>query len=98
MRFMNKYELTVVFHPNLGDDEVAAEFERLKEILARFGGVVEKVDEWGRRRLAYEIAKVNEGVYYIVTFDGEAGVPAEVEARLRINEKVIRYLIVRAGE
>ena len=92
---MNKYEMTVVFHPTLGDDEVSGEFEKVKETITRFGGVVEKVDEWGRRRLAYEINKVNEGVYYIVTFEGDNSVPKEIESRLRINEKVIRYLIVR---
>jgi small subunit ribosomal protein S6 len=95
---MHKYELTVVFHPALGDDEVSAEFAKVKEVLERFSGVVEKVDEWGRRRLAYEIKKVNEGVYFLVTFDGENKVPGEVESRLRINEKVIRYLIVRVDE
>jgi len=95
---MHKYELTVVFHPNLGEEEVSAEFEKVKETIARFGGVVEKVDEWGRRRLAYEINKLNEGIYYIVNFDGEASTPREIENRLRINENVLRYLIVRADD
>ena len=92
---MNKYELTLVLNPNLEEESCKAEFDKIQAEIVRFGGAVEKVDEWGRRRLAYEIEKLSEGIYYIVSFDGEASTPREVENRLRINENVLRFLIVR---
>ena len=92
---MNKYELTLVLNPNLEEETCKADFDKIQGEIARFGGTVEKVDEWGRRRLAYEIDKLSEGIYYIVNFDGEASTPNELENRLRINESVLRYLIVR---
>ena len=92
---MNKYEMGVIFKPTLEEDELSAELERVRELITRFGGTIDKVDEWGRRRLAYEIDKLTEGVYYFITFSSEGSVPAEIESRIRIYESVIRYLIVR---
>lgn len=92
---MNKYELTVIFKPNLGEEVLKAEFEKVTGLISRFDGTVEKVDEIGKRRLAYEIQKVNEGIYYYVTFTSPAGTPAELESRLRITESLLRYLIIR---
>ncbi len=92
---MNKYELTVIFKPNLGEEVLKAEFEKVTGYISRFGGTVEKVDELGKRRLAYEIQKVNDGIYYYITFNSEAGTPAEVESRLRIMESLLRFLIIK---
>lgn len=92
---MNKYELAVVVNAKLEDDDRAATIERVKEHIARFGGTVTEVEEWGKRRLAYEIQKMREGFYYFVRFESDAECPAEVEARIRIMEDVIRYLCVR---
>ncbi|GHV39306.1 30S ribosomal protein S6 [Clostridia bacterium] len=92
---MYKYELTLVLVPDLNEEDAKAEFTRVTDRLTSFGGVVEKVDEWGKRRLAYEINKINDGIYYIVYFDGEPHTPNDLEQWLRINEKVVRYLIVR---
>ena len=83
---MNKYELAVVLSAKLEDDERAA---------ARFGGNIVDVDEWGKKRLAYEIQKSKEGFYYFIHFEGEANCPNEVEAHIRIMEPVVRYLCVR---
>jgi len=95
---MNKYELTLILNPNLEEETCKIEFDKIQAEIARFGGAVEKVDEWGRRRLAYEIDKLSDGIYYIVNFDGEATTPKEIENRLRINESVLRYLIVRVDD
>ena len=92
---MNKYELTLVINPNLTDEAYKAEVEKVTETITRFGGVVEKADEWGKRRLAYEINKIAEGFYVIFYFDGEAVTPIELESRLRIDENLLRYLIIR---
>ena len=92
---MNKYELGVIFKPTLEEEGLKAELERVQDLITRFGGTIEKVDEWGRRRLAYEIAKLTEGFYYFFTFSSENTTPAEIESRIRIYENVIRYLIIR---
>ena len=93
---MNKYELAVVLSPTMEDEARTEEMNRIQELIARFGGTVEKVDDWGKRRLAYEIQKVNEGYYSFTTFTAPATTPAELESRMRIMENVLRYLIVRA--
>jgi len=92
---MNKYELAVILKPTLDEETQKAEFEKLQELITKFGGTIDKVDEWGRRKLAYEIQKHVEGIYSFITFTAEAGTPAEMESRLRIMENVLRHLIVR---
>lgn len=91
---MKKYELTVVINPNLDEEAIKAELADVQALIERFGGTIEKVDEWGKRRLAYEINKVNEGYYTFITFSAEAGTPVELEKRMRIKENVLRYLII----
>ena len=92
---MNKYELALVLSPAIDDEARAAEFKKAQDLIERFGGKVEKVDDWGKRRLAYEIQKLNEGFYSFTTFEAPATAPAEMESRLRIMENVLRYLITR---
>ena len=91
---MNKYEITVIVKPNLEEEAMNAEFAFVEELIERFGGTVEKVDDWGKRRLAYEIQKLNEGYYRFFTISAEADLPAEVESRIRLRENVLRYLII----
>ena len=93
---MNKYELALVLNAKVEDDARAAALEKVKEYITRFGGTVTNVDEWGKKKLAYEIQKMREGFYYFVQFDAEADCPAELEKRVRILDNVIRYLCVRA--
>ena len=92
---MNKYELAVVLSVKLEDEERAAAIEKVKEVITRFGGTVTSVDEWGKKRLAYEIQKSHEAYYYFIQFDADAACPAELEKRVRIMDNVLRYLIVR---
>ena len=92
---MNKYELAVVVNAKIEDDARTATIEKVQEYITRFGGTVTNVDEWGKRRLAYEIQKMREGFYYFITFESDTTAPAEIEARLRIMENVIRFLCVR---
>ena len=88
---MNKYELAVVLNVKLEDEERAA----VKGYITRFGGTVTNVDEWGKKRLAYEIQKMKEGFYYFIQFESDSTCPNEVETHVRIMEPVIRYLCVR---
>lgn len=92
---MNKYELAVVLSPALDDETRTAEAAKIQALLERFGAKIEKVDDWGKRKLAYEINKVNEGFYSFTAFEAPASAPAEIEARMRIMEGVLRYLIIR---
>ena len=93
-----RYELALILRTTLDDEAKKAQIEQVTQLLGRFGATIEKVDEWGRRRLAYEIAKQNEGFYYFITFSSETGVPAEIESRVRIMEGLLRYLIIRIEE
>ena len=92
---MNKYELAVVVSAKIEDEERAATIEKVKAYVERFGGNVTNVDEWGKKRLAYEIQKMREGYYYFISFEAEATAPAEIEGRLRIMDNVIRFLVVK---
>ncbi len=76
---MNKYELAVVVSAKLEDEARANVIEKVKALITRFGGNVTDVDEWGKRRFAYEIQKMTEGFYYFVHFEAESTVPGEVE-------------------
>ena len=95
---MNKYELTVVLNVKLEDEERAAAIEKVKGYITRFGGTVTNVDEWGKKRLAYEIQKMHEAYYYFIQFDAEGTVPAEIEQDVRIMDNVLRFLCVRKDE
>ena len=68
---MNKYELAVVVSAKIEDEERAAVIERVKNYITRFGGTITNVDEWGKRRLAYEVQKMREGFYYFIQFESE---------------------------
>ena len=92
---MNKYELAVVVSAKLEDDARAAVIDKVKDLIARFGGAVTDVDEWGKKRLAYEIQKMREGFYYFVHFEAETTAPGEIEQRMRIMDNVLRYLCVK---
>ena len=93
---MSKYELCVILNAKIEDDERAAIIERIKNYVDRFGGTVTDVDEWGKKRLAYEVQKMREGFYYFVHFDAEPTAPIELENRVRIMDNVLRYLCVKA--
>ena len=95
---MNKYELALVVSAKLEENDRAAVVDRAKELITRFGGQTGEVEEWGRRRLAYEIQKQTEAYYYFIQFEAEGTTPNEVEQRMRIMENVLRYLIVSKDE
>ena len=92
---MNKYELAVVVNAKIEDDERAATVEKVKEYITRYNGNITNVDDWGKKKLAYDIQKMSEGYYYFIQFEAEADSPAEIERHVRIMENVLRYLCVR---
>ena len=92
---MINYELALVLNAKVEDDVRTATLEKAKEYITRFGGTITNVDEWAKKRLAYEIQKMREGYYYFIQFEAETSCPAELEKRVRIMDNVLRYLIVR---
>ncbi|MEY8523841.1 30S ribosomal protein S6 [bacterium 1XD8-76] len=95
---MTKYELAVVVSAKLEEEDRANVVEKVKALIERFGGQITNVDDWGKKRLAYEIQKMKEGFYYFIQFDAETSAPAEIESRMRIMDGVIRYLCVKQDE
>ena len=89
---MNKYELALVVNAKIEDDVRTATVERAKEYITRAGGTVTEVEEWGKKKLAYDIQKMSDG------FEAESSVPAEVEQNVRIMDNVLRFLCVRKDE
>ena len=92
---MSKNELAVVVSAKLEDEARAEVIEKVNALVARFGGNVTEVEEWGKKKLAYEIQKMKEGFYYFVKFESETTAPGEIEQRIRIMDGVIRYLCVK---
>ena len=95
---MNKYEWALVVSAKIEDDARAAVVEKAKEYITRAGGTVTEVEEWGKKKLAYDIQHMSEGFYYFIQFDANTDVPAAVEQDVRIMDNVLRFLCVKKDE
>lgn len=91
---MNKYETLFVIAPTLEEEAYKAVIEKVKGVIENGGGVVDNVDEWGKRRLAYEINHINEGYYVLMNFSSNPELPKELDRVLRITDSIIRHLVV----
>ena len=91
---MNNYEAVLIFKTELADADRNALLDRFKGHIEENGEVV-SVDDWGKRRLAYEIQDLKEGYYYIVDFKSEPDHIKEFERRLRLSDYVLRYMVIR---
>ena len=94
---MTNYELMFIIDPALEDEAKNATIEAVKGIIEKEGEVVD-VDEWGLRKMAYQIQKKSEGYYVVMTFKAEPTLPKELDRRLRISDNVMRHLIVNKDE
>ena len=95
---MNKYELALVVSAKLDSEAIAATVQRAKDYIERFGGTIGEVEEWGKRKLAYEIQKQTEAYYFFINFEAESQAPAQLESVLRIMDNVLRYLVLAKDE
>jgi small subunit ribosomal protein S6 len=86
----------VVLDPNLDDAALEALNTRIQNMVTQRGGIIESVDTWGRKRLAYPIGRFRDGVYILSRLQLPPAAPAEIERALKLNESVIRHLLVRA--
>ena len=91
---MKAYELMIMIDPTLDEDAVSALIERAQAIITAEGGVIDSVDDWGKRPLAYEINKLKEAYYALIEFHHHEHAIAEIERILRITDGIMRYLLV----
>ena len=90
------YELALVLNGKLEDDARAEALEKVQNYITRFGGSVLNVDDWGKKKFAYDINKQKEGFYYFIKFQSDDNnCPNELKANVRIMEQVVRYLVVK---
>jgi len=92
---MIKYETLYVITPDFEEEAVKAAIEKFSGIITANGGVVEGVDEWGKRRLAYPINYKTEGHYVLVNFEAASELPKELERNFNNDENILRYIVVR---
>jgi len=95
---MRVYEELFIMKPELPEEEIDVFLEQLKGNIAAAGGTVDKVEKWGKRRLAYKVDKFKDGSYVLLQFSAGAEAVKEVERRLRVAENVIKFLTVRVDE
>ncbi|MGH3714716.1 MAG: 30S ribosomal protein S6 [Micromonosporaceae bacterium] len=92
---MRHYEVMVILDPDLEERTVAPSLETYLNVIRTSGGSVEKLDVWGRRRLAYEIQKKSEGIYAVIDLQSEPAAVAELERQMRLNESILRTKVIR---
>lgn len=92
---MRHYELLVILDPSLDERTVQPSLETFLNVVRSDGGSVEKIEVWGKRRLAYEIAKNAEGIYAVLEVTAEPATVAELDRQLGLNESVLRTKVLR---
>ena len=92
---MNKYESMYILKPDLDDETRKALIEKFSALVTGNGGKIEKVDEWGHRKLAYEIDYIKEGYYVLMTFEAPSELPLELERNYNISDSILRYNVIR---
>ena len=92
---MRHYELMVILDPDLEERTIAPSLDQFLSVVRNGGGSVEKVDVWGRRRLAFEIDKRVEGIYAVVDVQAEPATVVELDRQLNLNESVLRTKVIR---
>ncbi|MER3390445.1 MAG: 30S ribosomal protein S6 [Microcella sp.] len=95
---MHQYELMVILDPEIDERTVAPSLDKFLGVVRNDGGTIENVDIWGRRRLAYEINKKNEGIYAVVNFTATSAATQELDRQLKLSEAVMRTKVLRSEE
>lgn len=94
----HQYELMVILDPEIDERTVAPSLDKFLNVIRNDGGTIDNVDVWGKRRLAYEINKKNEGIYAVVNFTATSAATVELDRQLSLSEAVIRTKVLRAEE
>jgi small subunit ribosomal protein S6 len=98
MSTARQYELVYIVTPEATEQEVADLHTQIEQIVQRYNGTFDKTENWGRRKLAYEIGRHREGTYVVETISGSGELMKEIDRRLRVIDQVIRHLIVRVDD
>ncbi|UCF66194.1 MAG: 30S ribosomal protein S6 [Acidobacteriota bacterium] len=93
---MRRYEMVLVAAPTVPEESLDQQISNIEQMIADGGGVVHKVDRWGRRKLAFTVRRFNEGNYTLVLYDADPAVEKEVLRRVKLTDAFIRFLSVRA--
>jgi small subunit ribosomal protein S6 len=93
-----QYELVYIVSPETGEQETTDLHTQVEQIVQRFNGTIDKTENWGRRKLAYEIGHHREGTYVVETITGSGELMKEIDRRLRVTDAIIRHLIVRVDD
>jgi len=91
---MHQYELVIIIHPDLDDEAINQTLDKIKEWISKSGGSIDSVDNWGKKHLAYEIQKQNEGIYYLLNISAPGESISDLERNLKILESVMRHMFV----
>lgn len=91
---MHQYELVIIIHPDLDDEAINQTLDKIKEWISKSGGSIDSVDNWGKKHLAYEIQKQNEGIYYLLNISAPGESISDLERNLKILESVMRHMVV----
>ena len=94
----HQYELMVILDPEVDERQVAPKLDGFLKVITTDGGTIDNVDIWGKRRLAYEIQKKNEGIYAVVNFTATAETTQELDRQLNLSEQIMRTKVLRAEE
>ncbi len=92
------YEIIFIADPNLGEPEVDALTAQVQGFVEQAGGKMQKVEKWGKKRLAYDVGRHREGSYVLLVVEGSGGLIREAERRLKVTDGIIRWLTVRVDE
>ena len=98
MTHQYQYELMVILNPEVDERTVAPTLDKFLKVITNDGGSIDKVDIWGKRRLAYEIQKKTEGIYAVVNFTATSAATQELDRQLKLNEQIMRTKVLRAEE
>ena len=94
----HQYELMVILNPEIDERQVAPNLDKFLKVITNDGGSIDKVDIWGKRRLAYEIQKKTEGIYAVVNFTATSAATQELDRQLGLSEQIMRTKVLRAEE
>jgi len=94
----HQYELMVILSPEIDERTVAPSLDKFLKVITNDGGSIDKVDIWGKRRLAYEIQKKTEGIYAVVNFTATSAATQELDRQLNLSEQIMRTKVLRAEE
>ncbi|MBZ4672962.1 MAG: rpsF [Deferribacteraceae bacterium] len=92
---MRTYETLFIVNPDLTQEDAVSVFEKFKTLVTENGGEIINDEAWGKLRLAYEIERKTEGYYFLIQFNSDVNVPAELEKRFKYDESVIRFIVIK---